>query len=89
MDFPPKKQLILTASWYCTGCFPPRPDWIPAVSNLLLFIAAMFIKGSRFGHGAEKDKWIVSRKLGEGQFAEVYEVKDYHNRGIEMKVQLS
>lgn len=49
----------------------------------------MFQKGSRFGgSGPDKDRWVVSRKLGEGQFAEVYEVKDYHARGDSQKAGL-
>ncbi|KAG1666589.1 hypothetical protein FOA52_000556 [Chlamydomonas sp. UWO 241] len=33
-------------------------------------------KGACLSSGADRDRWVVSRKLGEGQFAEVYEVKD-------------
>ena len=38
----------------------------------------LFQKGSRVGAGPDADRWSVVRKLGEGQFAEVYEVKDMH-----------
>ncbi len=33
-------------------------------------------KGQRVGSGPDADRWQVVRKLGEGAFAEVYEVKD-------------
>ncbi|PNH10000.1 putative serine/threonine-protein kinase [Tetrabaena socialis] len=36
----------------------------------------LFGKGFRIGAGADQDRWIIVKKLGEGQFAEVYEVKD-------------
>jgi hypothetical protein len=36
----------------------------------------LFQRGSRFTSERDEDRWIVVRKLGEGQFAEVYEVKD-------------
>ena len=48
-------------------------------------MAPMFQKGSRLG-GPEDDRWIVTRKLGEGQFAEVYEVKDALSRDRDIRV---
>lgn len=43
-------------------------------------MAPLFVKGSRVGVGPDQDRWLVVRKLGEGQFAEVYEVKDNHSK---------
>ncbi|KXZ54417.1 hypothetical protein GPECTOR_5g71 [Gonium pectorale] len=38
----------------------------------------LFAKGFRVGTGPgpDQDRWLIVKKLGEGQFAEVYEVKD-------------
>lgn len=36
----------------------------------------LFQKGARLGSGAAPERWQVIKKLGEGQFAEVYEVRD-------------
>lgn len=39
----------------------------------------LFLKGARFGNtgsGGAPERWQVIKKLGEGQFAEVYEVRD-------------
>ncbi|EFJ45567.1 hypothetical protein VOLCADRAFT_118310 [Volvox carteri f. nagariensis] len=36
----------------------------------------LFGKGFRIGTGPDQDRWLIVKKLGEGQFAEVYEVKD-------------
>ncbi|GIM09720.1 hypothetical protein Vretimale_13534 [Volvox reticuliferus] len=36
----------------------------------------LFAKGFRVGTGTDQDRWLIVKKLGEGQFAEVYEVKD-------------
>ena len=33
-------------------------------------------RGARIGSSGESDRWLVLRKLGEGQFAEVYECRD-------------
>ncbi len=39
-------------------------------------MAPVFQKGAKFSSGSDEGRWLVWRKLGEGQFAEVYEVKD-------------
>ena len=36
----------------------------------------LYQKGSKLGTGPDQNRWLVTRKLGEGQFAEVYEVRD-------------
>jgi hypothetical protein len=33
-------------------------------------------KGTRLGEGLNFSRWLVNKKLGEGGFAEVYEVVD-------------
>jgi serine/threonine protein kinase len=46
----------------------------------------LFQRGSRFGSPPHQDRWLVTRKLGEGQFAEVYEVRDTSSNNKELKV---
>ncbi len=41
----------------------------------------LFHRGQRVGSGADADRWQVVRKIGEGQFAEVYEVRDMRMDG--------
>ena len=48
-------------------------------------MAPLFQRGSRLG-GPLDDRWVVTRKLGEGQFAEVYEVKDALARDRDVRV---
>ena len=36
----------------------------------------LFKADQKFGEGLDMDRWLVVRKIGEGQFAEVYEVID-------------
>jgi hypothetical protein len=36
----------------------------------------LYQRGARISTPSVPDRWIIIRKLGEGQFAEVYEVKD-------------
>lgn len=33
-------------------------------------------KGTKIGEGLDLSRWLVNKKLGEGGFAEVYEVTD-------------
>ncbi len=47
---------------------------------------ALFQKGSRLGSSEDEQRWVVARKLGEGQFAEVYEVKDAQSRDRDVRV---
>jgi hypothetical protein len=37
-------------------------------------------RGTKIGEGLNTDRWMVQKKLGEGGFAEVYEVSDTLNR---------
>lgn len=47
----------------------------------------LFQRGSRFSSSAGDDgRWQVVRKLGEGQFAEVYEVRDTNARDKDARV---
>lgn len=47
----------------------------------------LFQRGSRFSSSAGDDgRWQVVRKLGEGQFAEVYEVRDATARDKDARV---
>mmetsp|Transcript_12 Transcript_12/g.20 ORF Transcript_12/g.20 Transcript_12/m.20 type:complete len:607 (-) Transcript_12:283-2103(-) len=48
-------------------------------------MAPIFQRNSRFGSGESEDRWVVVRKLGEGQFAEVYEVKDQLLRDVDTR----
>jgi hypothetical protein len=43
----------------------------------------LYNKGARVGTG---DRWQVNRKLGEGQFAEVYEVRDMLEKDKDVRV---
>eukprot|EP00798_Chlamydomonas_sp_ICE-L_P028629 gene28631-31796_t len=45
----------------------------------------MFQKGQRIGE--DNSRWLITRKLGEGQFAEVYEVRDTHARDRDYRLQ--
>ena len=38
--------------------------------------ASLYKKGDELGEGLHLNRWKVVRKIGEGQFAEVYEVVD-------------
>lgn len=40
----------------------------------------LFKAEQKFGEGLHMDRWGVIRKIGEGQFAEVYEVKDLFSK---------
>mmetsp|Transcript_28568 Transcript_28568/g.80539 ORF Transcript_28568/g.80539 Transcript_28568/m.80539 type:complete len:640 (+) Transcript_28568:506-2425(+) len=40
----------------------------------------LFKAEQKFGEGLHMDRWSVVRKIGEGQFAEVYEVKDLFSK---------
>lgn len=46
----------------------------------------LFQKGARLGSGAAPERWLVIKKLGEGQFAEVYEVRDMAVKDRDAKV---
>lgn len=46
----------------------------------------LFQKGARIGEGFDGERWQVIRKLGEGQFAEVYEVRDMDVKDRDVRV---
>lgn len=46
----------------------------------------LFSRGQKVGSGQDADRWLVLRKLGEGQFAEVYEMRDTFVKDRELRV---
>ncbi|GIM09714.1 hypothetical protein Vretimale_13534 [Volvox reticuliferus] len=53
--------------------FPPPGHASTCLAALKRFFLGAEIKRC---DGTDQDRWLIVKKLGEGQFAEVYEVKD-------------